>query len=92
MIEKKENAIYILTMPTVFREGEFRFYFFSREETRKHIHVSSANGEAKIWIEPELSVSKVIGLSNQDVNKILKIIEQRLEEINEYWNTHFREN
>lgn len=79
-------------MPTVFREGEYRFYFFSREETRKHIHVSSANGEAKIWIEPELSVSKVIGLSNQDVNKILKIVEQRLEEINEYWNTHFREN
>ena len=79
-------------MPTVFREGEFRFYFFSREETRKHIHVSSANGEAKIWIEPELSVSKVIGLSNQDVNKILKIVEQRLEEINKYWNTHFREN
>ena len=79
-------------MPTVFREGEDRFYFFSREETRKHIHVSSANGEAKIWIEPELSVSKVIGLSNQDVNKILKIVEQRLEEINEYWNTHFREN
>ena len=79
-------------MPTVFREGEFRFYFFSREETRKHIHVSSANGEAKIWIEPELSVSKVIGLSNQDVNKILKIVEQRFEEINEYWNTHFREN
>jgi hypothetical protein len=31
-------------------------------------------------------------LSNQDVNKILKIVEQRLEEINEYWNTHFREN
>ena len=48
MIEKKENAIYILTMPTVFKEGEYRFYFFSREETRKHIHVSSANGEAKI--------------------------------------------
>ena len=47
-------------MPTVFREGEFRFYFFSREETRKHIHVSSANGEAKIWIKPELSVSKVM--------------------------------
>ena len=35
-------------MPTVFRYGEFRFYFFSREEIRKHIHVSSPNGEAKI--------------------------------------------
>lgn len=35
-------------MPTVFRYGEFRFYFFFREEIRKHIHVSSPNGEAKI--------------------------------------------
>ena len=50
-------------MPTVFRHDEFRFYFFSREETRRHIHVSSPNGEAKIWIEPEISVAKVINLS-----------------------------
>ena len=25
--------------PTIFREGPFRFYFFSREETRMHVHV-----------------------------------------------------
>lgn len=51
-------------MPTVFRYGEFRFYFFSREESRKHIHVSSPKGEAKIWLEPEITVAKVIELSN----------------------------
>ena len=60
-------------MPTVFREGEFRFYFFSREETRKHIHVSSPNGEAKIWIEPKIEVSKVIDLSNQSSDVVLKL-------------------
>ena len=32
--------------PTVFREGGFRFYFFSREETRMHVHVQAADGEA----------------------------------------------
>jgi hypothetical protein len=25
--------------PTVFRDGPFRFFFFSREESRLHIHV-----------------------------------------------------
>jgi hypothetical protein len=34
--------------PTVFREGPFRFFFFSREEERLHIHVQSAEGEAKV--------------------------------------------
>jgi hypothetical protein len=36
--------------PAVFREGPFRFFFFSREELRLHIHVQSADGEAKFWI------------------------------------------
>ncbi|MFN7338865.1 MAG: DUF4160 domain-containing protein, partial [bacterium] len=25
--------------PTVFREDGYRFFFFSREETRMHVHV-----------------------------------------------------
>jgi hypothetical protein len=32
--------------PTVFRDGPFRFFFFSREEERLHIHVQSPDGEA----------------------------------------------
>jgi len=38
--------------PTVFRIGSFRFYFFSREEEKMHVHVVSPDGEAKFWIEP----------------------------------------
>ena len=79
-------------MPTVFRHDEFRFYFFSREETRWHIHVSSPNGEAKIWIEPEISVAKVINLSQQEVNKIVSLVNENLETINEHWNSHFNQN
>jgi hypothetical protein len=38
--------------PTIFREAGFRFYFFSREEPRMHVHVQCADGEAKFWLEP----------------------------------------
>ena len=76
-------------MPTVFIEGSYRFYFFSREESRKHIHVSCPDGEVKFWIEPKIEVAKVINLSDSEVAKIQKTIENRLEEINESWNKHF---
>jgi hypothetical protein len=33
--------------PTVFRDGPFWCFFFSREEERLHIHVQSPDGEAK---------------------------------------------
>jgi hypothetical protein len=44
--------------PTVFRSGGYRFYFFSREETRKHVHVHHAAGEAKFWLEPEIELAR----------------------------------
>jgi hypothetical protein len=44
MLTKKLGAC---LSPTVFRDGEFRFFFFSREESRIHVHVSRSDGEAK---------------------------------------------
>jgi len=43
--------------PTIFRAGGFRFYFFSREETRMHVHAQSGDGEAKFWLEPEIELA-----------------------------------
>jgi hypothetical protein len=34
--------------PTIFRAHGFRFFFFSREEPRMHVHVNHAEGEAKL--------------------------------------------
>ena len=75
--------------PTVFREGEYRFFFFSREEARRHVHVFSPEGEAKFWLEPsiELAVSK--GVSESSLNRIERIITERQEEIIHAWNHHF---
>jgi hypothetical protein len=53
--------------PTVFRDGPFRFYFFSREEARMHVHVSCADGEAKFWLEPAVAMAQNYGLSDRQI-------------------------
>lgn len=40
--------------PTIFREAGFRFYFFSREDPRIHVHVQNQHGEAKFWLTPHI--------------------------------------
>ncbi|TDT41793.1 uncharacterized protein DUF4160 [Halospina denitrificans] len=49
--------------PTVFREKGYRFFFFSWEESRKHVHVISGGGEAKFWIEPDIELANNHGYS-----------------------------
>ena len=51
--------------PTVFREQGFRFFFFSREEPRMHVHVTHTAGEAKFWLEPSIALAQNFGLSAQ---------------------------
>ena len=78
-------------MPTVFTDGKYRYYFFSREENRKHIHVSSSDGEMKVWLEPEVSIAKVINLDSHEVSTIMETINRRKEEINAEWNKHLEQ-
>jgi hypothetical protein len=40
-------------MPTVLRIGPYRFYFWANESQEPpHIHVESAEREAKYWLAP----------------------------------------
>lgn len=75
--------------PTVFREGPFRFYFFSREETRMHVHVQAAEGEAKFWLEPEIELAMSVGLPRHQVNTALEMVKEHEDEIRKAWDAHF---
>jgi len=75
--------------PTVFREKGYRFYFLSNEEKRVHIHVTCADGEAKFWIEPLISLSLFQGLNRTQLSEIQRIIEEHKNEIQESWQKHF---
>ena len=75
--------------PTVFKEQNYRFFFFSREEQRMHIHVVSPDGEAKFWIEPEIELVKSIGFNKKQINLLLNLIKEKEYEIRNSWKEHF---
>jgi Domain of unknown function (DUF4160) len=75
--------------PTVFRAEGFRFYFFSREEPRMHVHVHGENGEAKFWLEPQIELARNYGLSDPEINRVLRLIREKEDDIRRAWNEHF---
>jgi Domain of unknown function (DUF4160) len=75
--------------PTIFREGPYRFFFFSREEARMHVHVASGEGEAKFWLEPRLELAENYGIPEREVTTIVKILERRSDEVEAAWRSHF---
>lgn len=75
--------------PTILRVRGYRLYFFSREETRAHIHVQHASGEAKFWLEPRLELGQNYGMPLTRLNTALKLIQEHEDEIRAAWTEHF---
>jgi hypothetical protein len=75
--------------PTVFRQRGFRFYFFSREERRMHVHVSCSSGEAKFWMEPTIELAMNRGLKQTELRRAERLIEEHADEIQTAWHRHF---
>ena len=76
--------------PTIFRHGGYRFFFFSREEPRIHVHVICADGEAKFWLEPEIELARNFRLSSAQLAEVLDLIEEHADEFKTAWKRHFR--
>lgn len=75
--------------PTVFRARGFRFYFFSREEERFHVHVQHAEGEAKFWLDPTLELAKNHGLRIDQLASAEELIKEHEHVIRAAWRKHF---
>jgi hypothetical protein len=76
--------------PTIFRYRKYRFFFFSKEETRMHVHVRGPDGEAKFWLEPEVALAHHHGLSFKELKEIQRVVEEHSGEITKAWKKHFR--
>ena len=77
-------------MPTVFRIGSFRFFFFSDEGNEPtHIHVQKDNCLAKFWVSPKIELASTIRFSSTELRKIQKQIEENKTLIEEKWNEYF---
>jgi hypothetical protein len=75
--------------PTIFRENGYRFYFLSNEEKRLHIHVTSEDGEAKYWLEPQISLAVHFKFRLKHLTEIQQLIEEHQDEIISSWKKYF---
>jgi hypothetical protein len=75
--------------PTILRIGPYRFYFFSREEPRMHVHVECPDGEAKFWLEPAVALAQNYGLTEQQLKAAHGYVEANSDAIRAAWKAHF---
>lgn len=75
--------------PTIVRDGQFRLFFFSREEPRIHVHVAHPDGEAKFWLTPVVALADHTGLSAAQLRQAHAVVSIHIKEIENAWNQHF---
>lgn len=75
--------------PTVLRERGYRFFFFSREEPRRHIHVEGGSGEAKFWLDPSIELARNHGLTPPQIREAQDLLEVNYERIVQAWRERF---
>ena len=55
-----------------------------------HVHVISPDGEAKFWLEPKIELAVNKGFTATELNELMKIVEERQNEIRNNWQRHFK--
>ena len=73
---------------TVLRIRGYRFYFFSKEEARPHIHVAVRGNEAKFWLVPRVVLAANRGLRRNELSVAKRLIEDNLDAILAKWQEH----
>ena len=77
-------------MPTVHRDGPYRFYFYSHEGTEPpHIHVDRDDQSAKFWLDP-VSLARNLGFSAVELRKIQRLVTDN-QALLEAWHEYFGE-
>jgi len=79
-------------MPVVFRESGLRYFFFSNEGQPReipHVHVKGRGCDAKIWLQPELSIAESYGFNSMELRRILEVVTQHRAQILKAWYEHF---
>ncbi len=55
-----------------------------------HIHISTPEGEAKFWIEPDVMLCENYRISPRVIRELKGIVETRKDEIINAWKKHFK--
>ena len=54
-----------------------------------HVHVVCADGEAKLWLEPDVDIAKNYRLTPKQLSELEAVVRERKDEIINAWRQHF---
>jgi hypothetical protein len=86
------EALGTAKMPVVFRERGLRYFFFSNEGSPReppHVHVKGGGRDAKIWLEPDVSIADSYGFNARELATILRVVNENRDRILRAWHDHF---
>lgn len=73
-------------MPTALVVQGVRFFFYSNDLIEPiHVHAETSDGTAKVWLSPEVRLAKAVGLTDTELNKVLKLAQQHRATLEEIW-------
>jgi len=76
-------------MPTIFRDGPYRFYFYSHEPNEPpHVHVDRAEYSLKAWLDP-VALARNHGFRAHEINGILALVTANRMRLVEAWHEYF---
>jgi len=78
-------------MPTIFIALGIYFRFYTREHEPIHVHIKTADGNAKFDIDPEIKLINNNGVKPKDLKHAEAIIEENKELFIEEWKKTFGE-
>ncbi|HEX9828975.1 MAG TPA: DUF4160 domain-containing protein [Bacteroidota bacterium] len=77
-------------MPTILREGPYRFYFHSHESNEPpHIHVDRERFSAKFWLASSVTLARNVGYSPRELRIIHSVVVKHQTEFVEAWHEYF---
>jgi hypothetical protein len=79
-------------MPVALRQSGLRYYFFSNEGQpleAPHIHVKGGGRDAKVWLEPEISLADSYGFNSRELSNILQVVADNRDLLLKAWHDHF---
>lgn len=76
-------------MPTVHREGPYRFFFYSADRAEPpHVHIEREANRAKFWLDP-VRLERSGGFGAAELLRLERLVIERQELLLRAWNEYF---
>jgi hypothetical protein len=75
-------------VPTFFYKNGFRFFIYSNEEDRAHVHIEKGAGNAKYWLRPRIECEYSYEFSRNEIRFIEETINEEYNSLIKKWNDY----